>query len=107
MITTRLLSNEGVSLAAIFLYELHQYRIDNHKRLKKLVKHSSHDFQLFQKLLELDNPEMVKQTINDHWQKIWEQIENTRFSQGSKTAYKDLQTILKYHIYEKKRWRDN
>lgn len=34
--------------------------------------------------------------------KKWEQIENTRFSQESKTAYKDLQTILKHHVYEKR-----
>src|ERR1700733_1085766 len=98
----KLLSNKEVTGAAIFLDELCKYRLDEHKRLQKIVGRKAHDWKLFEKLLELDDPTEIKSTINQHWQKFWDETENKRFSLDSKIAYNDLKNMLKYHLYEKR-----
>ena len=41
--------------------------VNDHQRIKQLVTYKQRDFQLFSKLLALDDPSMLKETINDHW----------------------------------------
>lgn len=101
-ITSKLLSNKEVINSAAFLDELYLYRQDNHNKIKQLVKFRPRDFQLFDKLITLDDPTKVKETINRHWSAIWEETEKKRWSQESKTAYNDLKSHLKYHLYEKR-----
>ena len=101
-ITHKLLMNEEVINSAAFLDELYLYRKSNHQRIKQLVTYKQRDFQLFNKLLALDNPSMVKETINDHWKKHWLNTEKKRWSTESKQAYQDLKNSLKYHLYEKR-----
>ena len=101
-ITEKLLRNKEVTCSAIFLDELVRYRHDNRKNLKKIVSHKPRDTQLFEKLLALDDPSHTNDVINDHWKKKWIDTEHVRFSNDSKIAYKDLKTMLKYHLYEKR-----
>ena len=70
-ITRRLLMNEEVINSATFLDELYLYRKSNHQKIKQLVTYKRRDFQLFNKLLALDDPSMLKETTNDHWRQHW------------------------------------
>jgi endonuclease/exonuclease/phosphatase family metal-dependent hydrolase len=101
-ITEKLLGNEEVTGAAIFLDELREYRLQERKHLQKLVKHKPRDLHLFEKLLQIDNPAQVNELVSSHWQNIMQRIERTRWTNESKLAYKDLKDILKYHLYEKR-----
>ena len=101
-ITSQLLFNKEVINAAAFLDELHLYRKDNHARMKQLLKFKPRDFQLFDKLLTIDDPTIVQDTINKHWNSIWHETEKKRWSQESKSAYSHLKQCLKYHLYEKR-----
>lgn len=101
-ITSNLLTNEEVINSAAFLDELYLYRKSNHQRMKQLVTYKQRDFQLFNKLLALDDPSTVKETINEHWRQHWKTTENKRWSIESKLAYQDLKSNLKYHLYEKR-----
>jgi len=103
IITRQLLNNKEITSAAIFLDELVQYRLENHKRLKKLVKHKPHDHHLFEKLLAIDDPATTEEVVNNHWKEFWEDTEKQRFSKESKMAYRDLKNILKYHLFGEKR----
>ena len=66
-ITSQLLPNKEVVNSAAFLDELYLYRKDNHTRMKQLVKFRPRDFQLFDKLLTIDDATIIRDTINNHW----------------------------------------
>lgn len=70
--------------------------------MRQLVQSRPRDFQLFNKLINMDDPTNVKDTINKHWSSIWQETENKRWSQESKSAYGQLKQCLKYHLYEKR-----
>ena len=101
-IIRKILANEEVINSAAFLDQLYLYRKDNHSKIKQIVHHRQRDTQLFEKLLALDDPAQVKDTINNHWSDKWTDTESKRWSQDSKIAYNDLKKILKYHLYEKR-----
>ena len=101
-ITEKLLENEEVTGAAIFLDELRLYRLQEKKHIQKLVQHKPRDLHLFEKLLKVDNPDGIDDLINKHWQNIMRGIERVRWTNESKLAYRDLRDTLKYHLFEKR-----
>ncbi len=102
-IMTELLDDERVVDSKSFLLQLSQKRSKLRKKILRLVRHKrSRNLDLFNKLLEVQEPTEMVQTINDYWKKFWSDTEDLRYSQDSKSAYKKLKTILKYHLFQKR-----
>ncbi len=101
-IMTELLDDERVVDSKSFLLQFSQKRSKLHKKILRLVRHKrSRNLDLFNKLLEVQEPTEMVQTINDYWKKFWIDTEDLRYSQDSKSAYKKLKTILKYHLFKR------
>ena len=65
------------------------------------LKHQK-DMELFNKLLNLQDPSSISKIINEHWSRKWRQTEAQIFDKHSGIAYKQLKSILKYHMFQKR-----
>ena len=71
--------------------------------MMKIIKYKTkRNNELIQKLLDLQDPEEITKTINEHWREFWRETEATRYSEDSAVAYRRLKNILKYHLFEKR-----
>lgn len=99
----QLLTNKQVIDAKSFLEKLSSLRENNENKIMKTLRPKRRrDMELFQKLLNLQDSAAVTETINLHWSRKWHLTEEQRYSQHSGTAYKQLKTILKYHMFQKR-----
>lgn len=99
-ITKKILSNEEVTMSAIFLEQLHLYRKDNRKGLLKLVPRKARENKLLEQLIKAEEGSNIDEIVNDYWKNVWEETERQRWSNESRIAYDNLKRILKYHLFE-------
>ena len=98
-----LLSNKQVIDVKTFLEKLSILRSINNNDIMKTIKPKQQkNMELFDKLLKIQDPNLIAETINKHWTRIWLHTEAQRYSRQSGTAYKQLKTILKYHMFQKR-----
>ena len=45
---------------------------------------------------------LIKKELSSRWKELWMNIEKMRFSFNPKEAFKKLQTVTKYHCFEKR-----
>jgi hypothetical protein len=102
-ISLALINNEQIQEANSFLNELGVMTKERKRDMVKIIKFKTkRDDDLIQKLLDLQDPEDITRTINEHWKGFWRETEATRYSEGSAEAYKRLKSVLKYHLFEKR-----
>jgi len=92
-ITHMLLNDKSIKDSSDFLIKLQTLRKENSRKLIKLVSPRARSSDLFSKLLAIDNPRLINQTMNTHWQDFWVNTELKRWSKESKTASSDLKVF--------------
>ena len=98
----QLLEDKEVIDAKTFLEKLSTFRKNNKKAILKTLKPKlQKTTDLFTKLLNVQDPALIPDTINKHWTDIWQKTEELRYSRYSGLAYKQLKNILKYHMFQK------
>ena len=45
---------------------------------------------------------LIKKELSSRWKELWMNIEKMRFSLNPKEVFKKLQTVTKYHCFEKR-----
>ena len=99
----QLISSKEVTDAKTFMEKLSTLRTINKKEVMTTLKlKHQKDMELFNKLLNLQDPSSISETINEHWSRKWRQTEAQRFNKHSGIAYKQLKSILKYHLFQKR-----
>ena len=82
--------------------KLSTLRTSNKKEVMTTLKPKRQkDMELFNKLLNLQGSSSISKTINGHWSRRWHQTEVQRFDKHPGIAYKQLKSILKYHMFQK------
>ena len=102
-ISLALINNDKINKAEDFIRYFGQLAKLKKRELMKIIKPTPRKTnKLMEKLLNIQEPEEITNTINDHWGEFWNETESLRFSQESAAAYKSLKNILKYHLFEKR-----
>ena len=98
-----LLYSKDATDAKTFLEKLSTLRKRNIQVIMKTIRPKQQkNMELFDKLLRIQDPKLIAETINEHWTGIWLQTEIQRYSRYSGAAYKQLKAILKYHMFQKR-----
>ena len=102
-ISLALINNNKITKADDFISHFGQLAKLKKRELMKIIKPIPRKTnKLMERLLNIQEPEEITNTINEHWREYWNETESLRFSQESAVAYKNLKNILKYHLFEKR-----